>query len=139
MNKAKQLQDLIESMVHRLMVVQNRFLQTTPADLSATEMKVITYIGKAGEPIMSEISESLLIAKNNLTAIVDKLVKKDLVIRFRSDHDRRVVIAKLSKQGQEIFDQESQNYLELSKGMLRGLEKDEQDELIRLLKKITES
>ena len=136
--KAQQLKEYIDILIHRLMIVENRFLESSASKLSNTEIKVIGFIGKSEECTMSQIAEYLMISKTNLTAVVDKLVRKKLVRRHRSEEDRRLVLVSLTEKGEELHQQENESHLSLSRGMLKSLDSKEQDELLRLLKKITE-
>jgi DNA-binding MarR family transcriptional regulator len=137
--KAQQLKHHIEELIHRLMIVENRFLETNASKLSNTEMKVIDFIGKEKECTMSEIAEHLMFSKTNLTAIVDKLVRKKMVQRDRSEEDRRLVLVSLTSKGLKLYEQESENHLRFAEGMLQSLDSKEQDELLQLLSKITSS
>lgn len=136
-DKAQQLKRYIDDLIHRLMIVENRFLETNASKLSNTEMKVIDFIGKQRECTMSEIAEHLMFTKTNLTAIVDKLVRKKMVRRERSEEDRRLVLVSLTQEGVKLFEQESENHLRFAEGMLESLNDDEQDQLLKLLSKIT--
>jgi len=131
------LKSQIEKLIYRFMIVQNRFLQTSAADLSMSELRIISYIGDNKRSIMREISENLLIPKTNLTAIMNKLVRKEIVRRERTDEDRRLVYVALSKQGDELYRQIMSSHLELSRGMLEALDAEEQDYLFNILAKIT--
>jgi len=52
---------------------------------------------------MSDIASILDVALPTATGIVDKLVKKELVIREADLQDRRLVICRLSDAGQELI------------------------------------
>lgn len=135
--KALELREYLEAVSQRLFVIQNRFLEQRAAVFTLTELKVIIFIGKNDRCIMREIAEHLLIQKNNLTAIVDKLVQKGVVIRHRCDQDRRAVKVSLTPKGIQLYQHEMINFLELSKDMLGALDPDEQEQLLTILRKIT--
>ena len=86
---AQLLNGYILKLVHRFIIVQNRFLQKTAAGLTSLELRTISYIGAQKRCIMREISDNLMIPKNNLTAIINKLVRKQVVERERIEEDRR--------------------------------------------------
>ena len=52
---------------------------------------------------MSDIASILDVALSTATGIVDKLVRKDMVIREADPQDRRLVICRLSGSGQDII------------------------------------
>lgn len=51
---------------------------------------------------MNRLAETLGISKANATGLVDRLVKKGLVSRRRSEKDRRVVIVQLTPEGARV-------------------------------------
>jgi DNA-binding MarR family transcriptional regulator len=85
---------------------------------------------------MSEISKSLLIPKNNLTAVMDKLVEKKYVYRRRSEKDRRIVNIALTSEGKSLYRDENSIQVQLSGKLLKSLEKTDKDMLIALMKKL---
>ncbi|MFQ5629873.1 MAG: MarR family winged helix-turn-helix transcriptional regulator [bacterium] len=106
-------------------------------DLSLQELNAIHIIGKKGPCIMREVAESMMLAVSTMTTIMDKLVAKELVIRKRSDADRRVVRVLLTGRGKELYQANLQAHLELTKAMLNTLNKDEQEIFIIFLRKIS--
>ena len=52
---------------------------------------------------MSELSEVLKVSNGNVTGIVDRLVKDGLIIRSEAPNDRRALIVRLTKRGDEEF------------------------------------
>lgn len=135
--KSEELRQYIDRVVHQLMLIQNDYLTTSAGELNNTELKIISFIGKKGSCIMREVAEFANVPLSTLTGIMDKLVKKKLVSRERSDEDRRIVQLVLTENGKSVFTTEQQNHLNLAKGMLTGLEELEQNQLLNLLKKIT--
>jgi DNA-binding MarR family transcriptional regulator len=135
--KVIQLNGYIMKLIHRFMIVQNRFLQKSAAGLSTTELRIIAFIGDRKRCIMREICDHLMVPKNNLTAIINKLVRRDVVARERTEEDRRVVYVSLTVNGAELYSQIMNSYLELSKGMMTALKPNEQDFVLTTLEKIT--
>jgi len=73
------------------------------SDLTVAQLRVLLVLHAAGPSRMSDIASTLDIALPTATGIVDKLVKKDLVVREADPQDRRLVIARLSAGGQEVI------------------------------------
>jgi DNA-binding MarR family transcriptional regulator len=137
-DKIIRLNAYIMKLIHRFMIVQNRFLQKSAAGLSNSELRIISFIGDSKRCIMREISDHLMIPKNNLTAIMNKLVRKEVVARERTEEDRRLVYVSLTEKGQELYQQIISSYLDLSQGILSPLEPEEQELVLTTLKKITD-
>jgi DNA-binding MarR family transcriptional regulator len=136
-DKAIRVREYIGKLIHRFMIVQNRFLQTSAAGLTTTELRAVSFVGDRKRCIMREVSDYLMIAKNNLTAMMNKLVRKGVVKRERTEEDRRLVYVSLTEKGMELYRQINDSYLDLSKGMLDALEPDEQELMLKVLHKIT--
>jgi len=73
------------------------------SDLTVAQLRVLLVLQAAGPSRMSDIAAALEIALPTATGIVDKLVKKGLVVREADLQDRRLVIAGLSAEGQELI------------------------------------
>jgi DNA-binding MarR family transcriptional regulator len=73
------------------------------SDMTVAQLRVLLLLHSEGQSRMSSIANTLGIAVSTATGIMDNLVKKELVTRSADDEDRRVVICKLSHQGQETI------------------------------------
>jgi DNA-binding MarR family transcriptional regulator len=73
------------------------------SDLTVAQLRVLLVLHAEGPSRMSSIASSLGIAVSTATGIMDNLVKKGLVVRGADAEDRRLVICKLSPQGQETI------------------------------------
>lgn len=72
------------------------------SDLTVAQLRVLLLLHSEGPSRMSTIAATMGIALSTATGIVDNLVKKALVERVADPEDRRLVICKLSSQGQEL-------------------------------------
>ncbi len=72
-------------------------------DLSISEVHTIDAIGMYDPKRMTEIAGKLDITLGTLTIAINHLVKKEYVIRKRSDIDRRIVYISLTKKGELAY------------------------------------
>ncbi|MTI46709.1 MAG: MarR family transcriptional regulator [Firmicutes bacterium] len=72
--------------------------------LSKSELFAMLIVDRYGEVIMSKISNEINISMSTASGIVDRLVKKKYLKRERSDLDRRIVLIKLTKKGQNTIE-----------------------------------
>lgn len=84
---------------------------------------------------MTELAKECGFALSSMTGIVDRLVTKGYVNRFRSDEDRRSVFVELTKGGEQVYQDCLEAEMELIIAMMDALEPDEQDVLVDLLGK----
>lgn len=136
-SKAKIFKEKLDKVFEKFRQVENDYIQRNRAEISITELKVIRFIGSSERCIMREISERLYIPKNNVTAIIDKLAEKRIVTRVRSGKDRRLVYVELTEKGENLFEKELKSSLDVSRELLKALNKKERDKLFELLEKIT--
>jgi len=97
---------LVRQILERAEDIYNMLSPGIPAewfssDLTVAQLRVLLVLHSAGPSRMSAIASVLDIALPTATGIVDKLVKKGLVIRETDNQDRRLVICRLSSAGQD--------------------------------------
>jgi DNA-binding MarR family transcriptional regulator len=61
---------------------------------------------------MSDLGKTLCIPKPNVTALVNKLIAKGLVIRFSDKEDRRIIMIRLSSKGIQYIEKNNKLYRE---------------------------
>jgi DNA-binding MarR family transcriptional regulator len=77
-------------------------LEWLALDLTVAQLRVLLVLHTEGPSRMSSIASATGTALSTATGIVDHLVEKGLVLRDADPQDRRVVICKLSPEGQEM-------------------------------------
>ncbi len=74
------------------------------AGMTASQMVVLQIIATAGEISPSDIAQKARITQATVTALLDRLQKKKLVVRTQGSADRRRVFVKLTDEGREFLD-----------------------------------
>jgi DNA-binding MarR family transcriptional regulator len=105
-------------------------------NLNKQECRVISLVGQFQPLMMREIAEGAKLSITNTTGIVDKLVRKKCLRRDHSDEDRRIVRIHLTPEGEEIYAMEIENYRKVSRAILSGLDEPEQQEMLRMMRKV---
>lgn len=90
--------------------VQNAFTEhLKPFGISSQQYNILRILKGAGEWLaMSEVKDGLLEKAPNATRLVNKLLKKELIERNRSEMDRRVVYVRISEAGLALFEEINQ-------------------------------
>ncbi len=134
MKRAEELSTCIETLVYRMKVSER-----TGCDVvSLQEMQVISYLSTHPGAKMTQIAEYLLLGLSNLTAIVDKLVHKNIVQRSRCDEDRRVVLVSLTDEGEAIARTNREQKHDLAEQMLAALDEADQERLMAIMQRIVD-
>jgi DNA-binding MarR family transcriptional regulator len=91
------------SLMHWMMVTnkQRFFAMAQEFDLAPQQMIALRMLG-AGPRKMSELAQALFCDNSNVTGIVDRLEKRDLVRREAAEGDRRVKLLVLTKEGERM-------------------------------------
>jgi DNA-binding MarR family transcriptional regulator len=71
-------------------------------DLSMPQVRVMFLLLQEGALRMGDMATSLGVSMPRATALIDKLVDRELVVRWTGQGDRRSVLCRLTKQGEEL-------------------------------------
>ncbi|MCC9643640.1 MarR family transcriptional regulator [Rhodopirellula sp. JC740] len=103
-------------------------------DLTFSQYNLLRILDMEDRPLTcSEIGERLVQVVPAVTALVDRLLKRDLVTRQRSETDRRTVHVAITKEGRKLVQPVIDHLRELEHEVMGELKRKEQKELIRLL------
>ena len=82
--------------------LQNNFM--SKFDLSMPQFNILRILrGAKGAINVNNVKDRMIEKSPNTTRLMDKLVDKNLVERWRCDEDRRVVYIKLTEDGHQIL------------------------------------
>ena len=123
-----------------IQILLKRFYLRPSADgasreLSSSELFACSVLGRKGRCTMTELSKECDLALSSMTAVVDRLVEKGCVKRFRDEEDRRKVFVELDRKGEKIYQELLESEMEIIIGMMDSLNSQEQDALLHTLGK----
>nr|WP_274598840.1 MarR family transcriptional regulator [Anaerobacillus isosaccharinicus] len=104
--------------------------------LNPTEFAVLELLYHKGDQPIQQIGKKVLLSSGSITYVVDKLEKKQLLLRKSCPKDRRVTYAVITEQGKELMDEIFPKHKEAIETIFSGLEVSEKSQLIELLKKL---
>ncbi|OOM82293.1 HTH-type transcriptional regulator MhqR [Clostridium puniceum] len=105
--------------------------------LSTNELAIIRIISEKDEVIIKDILEALNIPKSTLTSIIDKLEKRNFVIRAISKRDRRSYKLELTEKGKVAQDEHIKFEEEVYGNIIISLDTyEEREDFLKLLRKI---
>ncbi|MFX3625574.1 MAG: MarR family winged helix-turn-helix transcriptional regulator [Ectobacillus sp.] len=70
--------------------------------MPGNEFSVLRALYAKSPQMASQIAYEVNVTSSHITAVTDRLVKKGLVLRKRSDSDRRIVYLEITEKGQEV-------------------------------------
>ncbi|MFC1492759.1 MarR family winged helix-turn-helix transcriptional regulator [candidate division KSB1 bacterium] len=136
--KALELYRSLSILTEEIYKKSQSFFSTELADYSATEINIWKILAIKGRCKMRDISNMLNIPNSTTTSIVDRLVKNNIVQRTRTEEDRRVVFISLTEKGETYWKVILEQIINIYEYMLSLLSDGDQDELIRLFKKMND-
>jgi DNA-binding MarR family transcriptional regulator len=76
-----------------------------PFDLTPSQYNVLRILRGAGEAGLpcGEIGARMVTHDPDVTRLIDRLMQRDLVLRGRDDHDRRVVLVRITTAGMDLL------------------------------------
>ena len=89
--------------------------------------------------IHSQLAESVGVTQSTMSTMIDKLVKKNLAERTRSDKDRRVLHVHLTKKGEAAYKDHEDVHRQVTRNWLKALSEDEQKFTFEIMKSIDEA
>lgn len=104
--------------------------------LNPTEFAVLELLYSKGEQPIQKIGDKVLIASSSITYVVDKLEKKQLLVRKPCAKDRRITYAVITTEGKELMDEIFPKHRDAIHEICSGLTMDEKAYLIDQLKKL---
>lgn len=133
----KIVNELLVELFNDILTIEKTTLQNSAfSDLSITEMHVLDAIGMTSRT-MTEVAEQIGITVGTLTTSINRLVKKDYVLRKRSEEDRRFVQIELSHKGRLAYRVHDAFHKKMVTTMTEKLSEEDNEVLIESLKRLS--
>ncbi|MDF2594053.1 MAG: regulatory protein MarR [Clostridia bacterium] len=134
----KIINELLVELFNDILTIEKAALQNSKfSDLSITEMHVLEAIGLTSRT-MTDVASQIGVTVGTLTTSINRLVKKEYVIRNRCEDDRRFVEIELSHKGKLAYRIHESFHQTMVKAMIDKLSDEDNEVLINSLKKLTE-
>lgn len=105
-------------------------------DLSPGEFAILEVLYHKGPLLLGEVQRKILVSSGGVTYLVDRLEKQGLVERKDCPEDRRARYAALTPAGKSLMDRIFPPHAEAVAAAVAGLDPEERETAIRLLKKL---
>jgi MarR family 2-MHQ and catechol resistance regulon transcriptional repressor len=104
--------------------------------LTPPQFDVIATLGNTPGMTFKELGEKTLITKGTLTGVVDRLEAKGLVQRVAAEEDRRSVIARLTPEGENMFEETFTSHILFMKQRFDRLSTAERQQITASLRRL---
>jgi len=106
--------------------------------VSAPQLNCLLSLYENGPLPPSQIAKHIMVKSSTVTGIVDRLEQKGLVKRFRNSPDRRIITIELTDSGKNLAQNAPPPIQQKIIDGLKKLSKDELDQIILPLTKLTD-
>ncbi|MEJ2677796.1 MAG: MarR family transcriptional regulator [Gemmatimonadota bacterium] len=104
--------------------------------LTAAEFGVLEALYHKGPLLLGEVQKKILVSSGGITYLMDRLVAKGYTERKPCAEDRRASYAELTAEGVALMDRVFPEHAAMLQEALAGLNEDEKEEGIRLIRKL---
>jgi DNA-binding MarR family transcriptional regulator len=104
--------------------------------LTGPQLTVVKLLETFGDLSLSSLSERIRAQNSTVTGIIDRMEREGLVKRERSTTDRRVVFIRLTEKGRKLASEIRVEPMELFRGALESLSRDDVRDLLRIMSKL---
>ncbi|GEN87869.1 MarR family transcriptional regulator [Oceanobacillus sp. FSL W8-0428] len=104
--------------------------------MRASDFAILEALYHKGRQTIREISESVLISTGSITYVIDKLEKKELLIRTNCPDDRRAVYLEITDRGKQTMDDIFPKHQLVIEELFEGISESDKETVIEVLKKV---
>jgi DNA-binding MarR family transcriptional regulator len=130
-------QETVLAIINLQRALNNANKQTNLQEgVTSQQAAILRILKHEGTVPMNKIAEQLQVSKPNITGLINRLEKKNLVEKEESNKDKRSITIKLTKTGNALQEKINQKYSALIKTGLNTLPTTEQEKLANNLTKL---
>lgn len=104
--------------------------QVQQKDLNISEFGVLELLLNKGEQPVQKIAEKILVTSGTITYVINKLEKKELVIRKNCEKDKRVFYVCLTPKGTALITDVFQKHVQFLEELLGNLDEELKKDLV---------
>jgi len=132
-----QLLGHLDALFRRLVLARMTNEEPVP-ECSREEIRALILLRNRDRTIMSDFAQELGVPLSTATHTIDRLVGKGLVIRVRSEQDRRVVQVEMSEAGKALQAALRTRHQAMARSWLTPLSQAERETFLDLMSKINQ-
>jgi len=131
--------ECIQALEEVMRRIGRQYRQRLGADtITLGQFAILRSLSQEGPMAMGEVAHNLGVSLAGATGLIDRLVHADMVKRYRSDADRRVVWVDLSERGSREYERLQQEREKYFERIFSSLDDDRVAQLLDILKVIDE-
>jgi DNA-binding MarR family transcriptional regulator len=104
--------------------------------LTGSQLLVLNMLGPKGRVSLSDLSERIRAKNSTVTGIIDRMERDGVVVRRRSEEDRRVVYIELTAKGRKLAEGATIDPMQLFRALLEDLPQRDAVDLERIMSRM---
>jgi DNA-binding MarR family transcriptional regulator len=135
-NRQELITDLERSFRTVFRMFRRELNQLFEEQITGNDLMYLKFISEKETVIASALSQEFNVSTSHITAVTDRLVKRSLIKRKRSESDRRIVKLCITNEGTDLVEAMEQKKHAYMEGKFERLSDTEMEELVRLMNKL---
>jgi len=131
------INELLVDVFNHILSIEADVLKQRGVKISMTEVHVLEAIKNSQIPTMGSVAQKLRVTLGTLTTSINVLVRKNYVVRYRDESDRRKVYLKLSDSALEVLKVHDEFHNEMVSSLFKDLELEKDEVLMKSLENIS--
>ena len=132
------INELLVDVFNHILSIEADVLKQRGVRISMTEVHVLEAIKNSQVPTMGSVAQKLRVTLGTLTTSINVLVRKNYVVRYRDESDRRKVYLKLSDSALEVLKVHDEFHNEMVSSLFKDLELEKDEVLMKSLENISQ-
>jgi len=104
--------------------------------LNTSEFGVLEMLYHKGEQPVQKVAEKILVTSGTITYVINKLEKKELVVRKKCEKDKRIFYINLTEKGEKLISEIFDDHKQFIDELFNGLDNKYKKELLKNLLKL---
>jgi DNA-binding MarR family transcriptional regulator len=132
------INELLVDVFNHILSIEADVLKQRGVKISMTEVHVLEAIKNSQIPTMGSVAQKLRVTLGTLTTSINVLVRKNYVVRYRDESDRRKVYLKLSDSALQVLKVHDEFHNEMVSSLFKDLELEKDEVLMKSLENISQ-
>lgn len=111
-------------------------MEAVHGDMTSDQYQILRFIDQKGQCTSSELAEVFVVGKSSITAMITRLVDRNILARTRDKQDRRLVYLSLTEHGKSVFSKAELKVQELVLSYLDHFDEKEVESFIATFEKL---
>ncbi len=130
--------ELFKYVDHIRYLMSEQMWQNVLLDCSKNELFILWLLYRQNEANMTQVADYINVPLNTATGIINRMEKRELVVRERNSQDKRVVIIRMGEKGSAQMNAVIAEFMYYAKKVVESFTAQEMELLFQMLGKLSD-